>query len=122
MPDTLRVAATGLGRQDVADALEPLGGIEVAQMSDVEAGTALSGGRIDFAIGVCESGGGAALAMCIAMLGADRCTNLSKMGKPVQAEAMPALVDGGVRVFGVARDHVAAVVPALGRALLARTG
>jgi hypothetical protein len=118
----LRVAATGLGRQDVAEALAALGGIEVVEMSDVEAATALSGGTVDYGVGVCESGGGAALAMCIAILGADRCTNLSKMGRPVEADKMPALLGEGVIVFGVARDHVATVVPSLGRELLARGG
>jgi hypothetical protein len=116
----IRVAATGLGRQDVADALRQLGGIEVTAMSDVEAASALSTQSMDYAVGVCESGGGAALAMCIAILGADRCTNLSKMGRPADAEQLPGLLDDGVRVFGVARDHIAVVVPVLGRALLAR--
>jgi hypothetical protein len=120
MSTKLRVAATGLARQDVADVLRSLDGFEVTQMSDIEAATALSGGAIDYAIGVCESGGGAALAMCIAILGADRCTNLSRMGRPVEHDAIPPLLDEGIRVFGVARDHVSTVVPALGRALVAR--
>ena len=119
MTPTLRVAVTGLGRQDVSEALRAVGGIEAVEMSDVEAATAL-GGSVDYVVGVCESGGGAALAMCIAIVGADRCTNLSRMGRATEPERLPGLLDDGVEVFGVARDHVSAIVPGLGRALLAR--
>jgi pyrroline-5-carboxylate reductase len=120
MTPTLRVAVTGLGRQDVSEALGTVAGIETAEMSDVEAATAIGGGSVAYVVGVCESGGGAALAMCIAILGADRCTNLSGMGRATEPERLPALLDDGVDVFGVARDHVPVVVPALGRALIER--
>ncbi len=119
MSESLRIAVTGLGRSEVSRTLASVGGIEPLPMSDVEAAGALSRGELSAIVGVCESGGGAALAMAIAVVGADACTNLSKMGRPADPARLPELLAGGVRAFGVARDHVEIVVPALGRALRA---
>ncbi|HEX7291614.1 MAG TPA: DUF2620 family protein [Conexibacter sp.] len=120
MSEPLRVAVTGLGRGDVARALQSAVGIEPLAMGDMEAATRLADGEVSYVVGVCESGGGAALAMTIAVVGADVCVNLSKMGRPIDADRLPGLLADGARAFGVARDHVPLVVPALARALSER--
>jgi hypothetical protein len=111
----VRVAVTGLARDDVIARLPA--GIEAHAMSDVEAASQLAAHAVDYVIGVCESGGGAALAMSIAIVGPEACVNLSKMGKPAERAELPGLLDGGARAFGIARDHVPGLVPALGDCL-----
>lgn len=120
MPAPIRVAVTGMGRQDVSEALNSHDGIEPVPMSDLEAAAALQQGSVSYVVGVCESGGGAALAMAIAVVGPAACTNLSSMGRPPDPQSLPAHLDAGVRVFGIARDHAARVASELGRALLDR--
>jgi hypothetical protein len=117
MAQPIRVGVTGLGRGDAVESLRAVGQIEPVAMGDMEAATCLTRDELSYVVGVCESGGGAALAMAIALVGPDSCTNLSKMGRPIDPARLPSLLADGVRVFGVARDHVATVVPALGRAL-----
>jgi hypothetical protein len=112
------VAVTGLAREEVIARLGD--GIESRALSDVEAASDLAAGAIDYVIGVCESGGGAALAMSIAIVGPEACVNLSKMGRPVARDELPQVLDAGARVFGIARDHIPGLVPALAESLQRR--
>jgi hypothetical protein len=118
--DELRVAVTGLGRQEVLQALSGTPEIVPVPLSDMEAAVMLQKGELPYVIGVCESGGGAALAIAIAIVGSELCTNLTRMGRPVAPEELPGILDEGRRVFGLARDHIGALVPALARAIVAR--
>jgi hypothetical protein len=112
----------GIGRDQVIAELERATGVEPVPTSDIDAASMLRDGELSYAIGVCESGGGAALAIPIAIVGAEKCTNLSKLGRPVAAGDLPRLLDQGIRVFGVARDHVGKLVPALAEAVTEHSG
>jgi Protein of unknown function DUF2620 len=115
--DRIRVGVIGAGREDVLGALRGSAGIDPVPTSDIDAAGMVLEGELSYVIGVCESGGGAALAIPIAVLGATSCTNLSKLGRPIAEEALPGLLAQGYRAFGVARDHVNDVVPALAAAI-----
>lgn len=118
--EALKIGVIGIGREEVVGILAATPGIEPVATSDIDAATRLLSGELAYIVGVCESGGGAALAIPIALLGAERCTNLSKLGRPVPEAELPAVVGSGVRAFGVARDHIPALVPALARATAER--
>jgi hypothetical protein len=118
-PVTVRVGVVGIATGDVADALRRVGDIEPVPAVDIEAATMLVEGDLSFLVGVCESGGGAALAIPIAIAGADKCINLSKLGRPMAAAEIPKLIEEGKRAFGIARDHISVLAPQLGQAILA---
>lgn len=117
-PVTVRVGVIGIATGEVADALRRVGGLEAVPAVDIEGATMLAEGEISFLVGICESGGGAALAIPIAIAGADRCINLSKLGRPTPADEIPGLIEEGKRAFGVARDHISVLVPQLGQAIV----
>jgi hypothetical protein len=120
--EDLKVGVIGIGRDEIVGILAATPGIEPVATSDIDAATRVQSGELSYIVGVCESGGGAALAIPIAILGADRCANLSKLGRPVAEADLPAVFDSGTRAFGVARDHIPALVPALARAAAERPG
>src|SRR4051794_23131190 len=116
----MNVGVIGIGRDEVVRIVDGTPGVEPVATSDIDAASRLQAGELQYMIGVCESGGGAALAIPIAILGADRCTNLSKLGRPVPESELPEVIASGVVAFGVARDHIPALVPALLGALAAQ--
>lgn len=115
--EPLKIGVIGIGRDEIIRIVGDLPGAEPVATSDIDAAMRLQAGELSYMIGVCESGGGAALAIPIAILGAERCTNLSKLGRPVPEAELPAAIESGTVAFGVARDHIPALVPALVRAL-----
>jgi Protein of unknown function DUF2620 len=120
LTELVRVAVIGIGRDEVLGILGNAPGVEPIPTSDIDAASMLQRGEVSHIIGVCESGGGAALAIPIAIVGVDKCTNLSKLGKPASRDELPALLGRGFRVFGVARDHVGQLVPAIAEAVTGR--
>ena len=116
----MKIGVIGIGRDEIVQIVGGLPGAEPVATSDIDAAMRIQSGDLSYMIGVCESGGGAALAIPIAILGADRCTNLSKLGRPVPEAELPGVVESGIQAFGVARDHIPALVPALVRALAAQ--
>jgi hypothetical protein len=117
--DPVRVGVIGLARQQVAAEFERRGA-EPVPTSDIEAATMLQAGELSYIVGVCESGGGAALAIPLAIAGPARCVNLSRLGKAARPEDLPALLESGKVCFGVARDHVDGLLGALADAIVAR--
>jgi Protein of unknown function DUF2620 len=114
---SLRVGVIGIAGAEVAELLRRDGGIEPVIEVDLKAAQMVAGGELDYVVGVCESGGGAALAIPIAILGAERCVNLSKLGRSASAEEIAGYVAGGRVAFGIARDHLRKLVPWLGAAI-----
>lgn len=117
---SVRVGVIGIASGDVADALRRAGDVEPVVTVDVDAATMLVDGDLSYVVGVCESGGGAALAIPIAILGAEKCVNLSKLGRPTPPEELVAVLEEGRLAFGIARDHVGQLVPQLAAAILVR--
>ena len=60
-----------IDKKEIAEAIETLsnGELEVEIKSDLDAAMAVKAGTYDYYIGACNTGGGGALAMAIAMLG-----------------------------------------------------
>jgi hypothetical protein len=115
---SVRVGVIGISGKEVAELLARSGDIEPVVEVDIQAAQMLAAGELDFIVGVCESGGGAALAIPIAILGSDKCINLSKLGRSASAEEIAASVREGKRAFGLARDHLGQLVPVLAGEML----
>lgn len=110
----IRIAVGGaIDRGSVVGAVKKVGGdgVEVKEMSDIEAAIAVKKGQADYYLGACATGGGGALAMAMVLLGAQKCATVSMPGRPPQEEAVIKAVGQGKVAFGFTNDHIDKAVP-----------
>ena len=79
--------------------------------SDLDAAMAIKSGTADYYIGACNTGGGGALAMALALLGRDNCVTVSMPGKIMPEEEIRENVRSGKKAFGFTAQHKNDVVP-----------
>ncbi|MFV0254626.1 MAG: DUF2620 domain-containing protein [Erysipelotrichaceae bacterium] len=80
---------------------------------DLEAVMAMQNGEFDYYLGACNTGGGGALAMAIALLGADKCATISMPGKIKSDEEIKTEVNDNKIAFGFTAQDIDRVVPVL---------
>jgi len=109
-----------MDKQKIADIAQNLGGdaATVAVMGDIQAAMEVKSGQADIYLGSCNTGGGGALSMAIALLGADKCVTLSMPGAIKSDEEIAVEVQAGKKAFGFTTQDIEAVVPALMKSLL----
>ncbi|MGL4696607.1 DUF2620 domain-containing protein [Enterococcus larvae] len=81
--------------------------------SDLDAAMAIKSGQADFYLGACNTGGGGALAMALALLGRENCETVSMPGKVMEDEEIRQSVRNGKKAFGFTAQHKEIVVPIL---------
>lgn len=111
-----------LAKEKIAELVRRTGGadVEVTIMQDIQAAMAIKSGSADYYIGACNTGGGGALALAIALLGMSLCETLTSPGRSCdEAKIMDAL-DHGKKAFGITEEHVPGVVPMLVKQILAK--
>lgn len=121
----IEIAVGGaIDRQKVADAIKKAGGdkTEVKVMADVEAAMAVKNGQADYYLGACATGGGGALAMAMALLGAQKCATVSMPGRPPKEEEVIKAVEQGKVAFGFTNDHIDRAVPMILNAIFKKEG
>lgn len=69
-------------------------------MGDIEAAMAVKNGDADYYFGACNTGGGGALAMAIALLGADKCFTASMPSNVLSDDKIIEGVQSGKIAFG----------------------
>jgi len=89
------------------------GKCEIEAMSDLDAAGAVKAGSADYYLGACNTGGGGALAMAMALLGRSLCETLSMPGKILEEEEIRAAVRNGKKAFGFTAQHKDRIVPVL---------
>ncbi len=94
--------------------------VSIQIKSDLEAAMMMKQGAADYYIGACNTGAGGALAMAIALLGADKCATIGMPGKVLDKDEIEAIVDKGILAFGFTAQDVDVVLPFLIPALIAR--
>ena len=87
------------------------GVFEVSVRSDLEAAMAIKTGQADYYLGACNTGGGGALAMAIALLGRDNTVTLSMPGNVMTEEEIRDSVRSGKKAFGFTAQHKDFIVP-----------
>lgn len=87
--------------------------VEVSVLGDLEAAMAIKNGDADFYIGACNTGGGGALAMALALLGKEKCVTLSMPGNIKSEEDIRNAVQEGKVAFGFTAPHRNRVLPVL---------
>ena len=75
---------------------------------------AIKTGAADFYLGACNTGGGGALAMAIALLGMGQCATVSMPGN-IKSEAE---IEAGKKAYGFTAQHAEEVIPVILKYLL----
>jgi hypothetical protein len=111
----LRIVVGGqIMKSEIFDFIEKYygkGNVELAIKNDLDAVMAMKAGQFDYYIGACNTGGGGALAMAIALLGPSKCQTISMPGKIFSDEDIQKAVDSGKIAFGFTAQHMENVLP-----------
>lgn len=78
---------------------------------DIEAAMAIKNNEADYYFGACNTGGGGALAMAIALAGADKCCTVSMPGNIKSKEEILAEINNGKVAFGFIPNDAEVVLP-----------
>jgi hypothetical protein len=91
---------------------------EIEIKNDLDAAMEIKNGKKDYYFGACMTGGGGALAMAIALIGADKCATVSMPGTVASDEKIIEEVNKGKKAFGFTAQHIGLVIPVLVKAIL----
>ena len=121
----IRIVVGGqINKQEIADFTKKFLGdkASVDIKGDLDAAMALKSGQYDYYIGACNTGGGGALALALALLGAENCATISMPGKIFPDEEIIAAVQNGKKAFGFTAQHAENVLPVLLKAITEKEG
>lgn len=102
-----------IDKKEIAADIERLsnGQISVDIKSDLDAAMAMKSGQYDYYIGACNTGGGGALAMAIALVGPEKCSTVSMPGNIKSEEFIRSEFEKGKVAFGFTSQHRDKVLP-----------
>lgn len=112
----LRIVVGGqIDKDRIAQMIRSIGGnkVTVTVKSDIEAAMAIKTNQADYYFGACNTGGGGALAMAIALLGMNLCATVSMPGKVRSNEEIIKEVENGKKAFGFTPQHAEQVIPVI---------
>lgn len=95
---------------------------EITVKGDLDATMGMKSGVYDYYVGACNTGGGGALAMALAILGKAKCATISMPGHIKSTEEIVEEVKNGKVAFGFTAQHKAEVLPILLKALAEKEG
>lgn len=104
-----------MDKEAIAQMIRKIGGdkVTVTVKSDIEAAMAIKTNQADYYFGACNTGGGGALAMAIALLGVGLCSTVSMPGKMKSADEIIKDIESGKRAFGFTPQHAEQVIPVI---------
>lgn len=117
----VRIVVGGqINKQEICEFTKRFAGDKatVEVKNDLDAAMAMKAGQYDYYIGACNTGGGGALALAIALLGANICQTISMPGRISPDEDIIAAVKSGKKAFGFTAQHAEQVLPVLLKAIL----
>ncbi|MEY8352146.1 DUF2620 domain-containing protein [Lachnospiraceae bacterium 54-53] len=103
-------------------AAQMAGRAEIEIRGDLDAAMGVKSGKYDYYVGACNTGGGGALAMAIALLGAGLCSTISMPGQIKSGEFIRDEVSKGKKAFGFTAQHKDEVLPVLLQAIIEKEG
>lgn len=84
---------------------------KISVKSDLDAAMDLKNGAADYYIGACNTGGGGALAMAIALVGRDQTVTVSMPGNIMSEDEIRQNIRDGKKAFGFTAQHKERIVP-----------
>lgn len=85
--------------------------VSISIKTDIEAAMSIKNNEADIYLGACNTGGGGALAMAIAILGVGACSTISMPGSIKSDEEIKKEVASGKKAFGFTAQDVEHVLP-----------
>ena len=110
----IRIVVGGqMDKDRVAEIIKKLGGdkVYVEIKSDIQAAMAIKANQADYYFGACNTGGGGALAMAIALLGMPLCATVSMPGNIRSESEIVKEIENGKKAFGFTPQHAEQVIP-----------
>lgn len=98
------------------------GNYEITVKTDIDAAMALKNGTADYYFGACNTGGGGALAMAIALLGGDKTATLGMPGTTASEEEINQSVTAGKIAFGFTSQDMEFIISNVMKALENKEG
>lgn len=110
----MKIAIGGLKKDEMKAAVLAVNpDIEVIITNDMKAVSMLRNKEVDYYLGACESGGGAAISILIGAIGYTKCATICKNGENPKREKIQKIVNDGKVVFGMAHDKIHLAAPIL---------
>ena len=98
--------------------LQMNGRAEIEIKGDLDAALGVKNGKYDYYVGACNTGGGGALAMAMAMLGSGLCSTISMPGMIKSGDFIREEVQKGKKAYGFTAQHKEEVLPVLLQAII----
>ncbi|GAD90034.1 hypothetical protein VHA01S_031_00460 [Vibrio halioticoli NBRC 102217] len=113
------IAIAGLQREQIKEQIETAapGVFTCFILSDIDAAMKVKSGEIDYYIGACNTGAGAALSMAIAIIGYNESCTIAKPAFQAKEEEIQRFISEGKKAFGLSIEHVEHAVPMLAKQL-----
>jgi hypothetical protein len=110
-----KIGIAGLQREQIQKLVEATapGEFECHILSDMEAASKVKKGDLDYYIGACNTGAGAALSMAIAIIGYNKSATIAKPGIQAKADQVAKFIAEGKVAFGLSVEHVEHAIPLL---------
>ena len=103
-----KIGVAGLQREQIKKTIEATapGSFEVFIHNDMEAAMKVKSGQLDYYIGACNTGAGAALSIAIAVIGDNKSCTIAKPGIKAKDEHIAKMIAEGKVAFGLSVEHV----------------
>ncbi|WP_429072797.1 DUF2620 domain-containing protein [Aeromonas veronii] len=110
-----KIGIVGLQREQIKAQIEQAapGQFECHILNDMDAAMKVKSGNLDYYIGCCNTGAGAALSIAIAIIGYPRCCTIAKPAIQAKADELAKFVSEGRVAFGLSVEHVEHAIPIL---------
>ena len=104
-----------IDKEKISDIVKNIGKdkLSVCIKTDIEAAMSIKNNEADIYLGACNTGGGGALAMAIAILGIGACATISMPGNIKSDEEIKKEVAAGKKAFGFTAQDSEHVIPVI---------
>ncbi|PKF51249.1 DUF2620 domain-containing protein [Enterovibrio nigricans] len=110
-----KIGIAGLQREQIKRHIEATacGKFECHMMNDIDAAMKVKTGELDYYIGCCNTGAGAALSMAIAIIGYPKSCTIAKPSIQAKSDEIARFLDEGKVAFGLSVEHIEHAIPML---------
>lgn len=108
----MKIAVGGLQKNLIKSSIKEFDdSIEVVVTNDVNGANLIKNNEVDYYFGACESGGGSAISILIALVGFDKCCIVAKAGGLPNKDEIRKFINEGKIVFGMSVEKITETVP-----------
>ncbi|AJI95873.1 DUF2620 domain-containing protein [Yersinia ruckeri] len=110
-----KIGIVGLQRELIREFIDKTAPdcFETFILSDMDAAIKVKDGLLDYYIGACNTGAGAALSMAIAIIGYNKSATIAKPGIKAKPDQIERFISEGKVAFGLSVEHIEHAIPLL---------